>query len=216
MLFSKGSYESVIARCRPDTIPNELADVVQSRSYEGYYIIAVAYKVLSESNGTVGGAESRGHSMSSLLGDMSPTLSDDPFGGAQSSSSDGAFGTREELESDGLTFLGLLYFRNELRESSPRAITELKNGRIKCVMMTGDSQYTALSVAKKCGIVQSEFEVILGKVDDAPGDMVWEDVPYSVAAHQLGDSGLNLPSHPHDYRTNPFGTSTAQEIDEER
>ena len=51
MLFSKGSYESIVARCRPETVPSELADVVQSRSYEGYYIIAVAYKVLSEGDG---------------------------------------------------------------------------------------------------------------------------------------------------------------------
>ena len=116
--------------------------------------------------------------MSHILGDASPASSHTDL--SPIAPSDAVFGTRDELEDGGLTFLGLLYFRNEVRESSPRAITELKNGRIKCVMVTGDSQYTALSVAKKVGIIQSEFEVVLGKVDDASGDVRWERVPHSI------------------------------------
>lgn len=73
--------------------------------------------------------------------------------------------SRDELERE-LSFLGLLYFRNELRADSRAAILRLRHGGIKTLMVTGDNVHTGVSVARKCGIVGCEpgSEVIIGDV----------------------------------------------------
>ncbi|CAD7928024.1 unnamed protein product [Amoebophrya sp. A25] len=72
--------------------------------------------------------------------------------------SDGVCGRttkREELEKD-LTFLGLLYFRNELKPCTTSAIEELREGGVLNVMVTGDNLWNGLHIAKKCGILHRQ------------------------------------------------------------
>jgi len=90
---------------------------------------------------------------------------------------------RDELEVD-LECLGLLVFRNELKSDAPHAITELKQGHVRCVMITGDSASCGAFIAKDAGLVEEGARVIVGTVkDDAvvqwrtlfePQELVWE------------------------------------------
>ncbi|CAD7972686.1 unnamed protein product [Amoebophrya sp. A120] len=59
---------------------------------------------------------------------------------------------REDLEQD-LTFLGLLYFKNELKSCTATAIAELQDAGIFTVMVTGDNLWNGLHVAKECGLI---------------------------------------------------------------
>lgn len=54
--------------------------------------------------------------------------------------------SREELEKD-LTYLGLISFDNPLKPYVCEVIQELKNAEIISLMITGDMESTALSVA---------------------------------------------------------------------
>jgi cation-transporting ATPase 13A3/4/5 len=60
--------------------------------------------------------------------------------------------SRSELETD-LTFIGFVNFKNILREETADAITQLKEGAVDSVMITGDSVLTGIPIAKECGII---------------------------------------------------------------
>lgn len=64
-------------------------------------------------------------------------------------------GISRELLEDDLSFLGLVFFKNELKPCSKSAIESLRQGGINSVMVTGDNVWNGLHVAKKCGIVQN-------------------------------------------------------------
>ncbi|EEA08439.1 E1-E2 ATPase family protein [Cryptosporidium muris RN66] len=71
--------------------------------------------------------------------------------------------SRRILES-GLSFLGYLLFLNELRPSATTLIQGIKTAGITPIMVTGDSAYTALSVARKVGIISPGSSVAIGDV----------------------------------------------------
>ena len=59
---------------------------------------------------------------------------------------------RDELE-EGVEFIGLLLFRNELKPDTARALELLREGGCRNVMITGDNANTAVFVAKTCGML---------------------------------------------------------------
>lgn len=59
---------------------------------------------------------------------------------------------REELES-GIDLIGLLLFKNDLKEDSAQAIAELKAGATRVVMITGDSVEAGIGVARAVDIL---------------------------------------------------------------
>lgn len=61
-----------------------------------------------------------------------------------------------------LIFTGLIAFQDPPREEVKGAIAKFKNAGIKIVMITGDHKSTAVAIAKKVGIIQSESEVLTG------------------------------------------------------
>ncbi|KAL7066033.1 E1-E2 ATPase family protein [Cryptosporidium serpentis] len=71
--------------------------------------------------------------------------------------------SRRILES-GLSFLGYLLFLNELRPSATTLIQGIKAAGITPIMVTGDSAYTALSIARKVGIISPGSSVAIGDV----------------------------------------------------
>ena len=59
--------------------------------------------------------------------------------------------TRDEAERD-LDFIGILLFRNEMREESPFVMRGMKDAGINRVMITGDSVHTGIAMARQCKI----------------------------------------------------------------
>ncbi len=73
--------------------------------------------------------------------------------------------TRDQAES-GLQFLGFLVMENKLKEVTSGVIENLRNCNIRVLMATGDNVLTAVSVARKCRIIDSEKECFLADVND--------------------------------------------------
>ncbi len=67
---------------------------------------------------------------------------------------------REDVEQD-MRPLGLILFRNELKDDSRAAITKLREGDVRCVMITGDNAQTGLYVAKASSLVCESRRVFL-------------------------------------------------------
>ncbi|XP_019506319.1 PREDICTED: LOW QUALITY PROTEIN: probable cation-transporting ATPase 13A4, partial [Hipposideros armiger] len=76
--------------------------------------------------------------------------------------------TRDKVESD-LIFLGLLIFENQLKEETKPVLEELISARIRTVMITGDNLQTAITVARKSGMVSEDQKVILIETNETPG-----------------------------------------------
>jgi predicted P-type ATPase len=101
---------------------------------------------------------------------------------------------REEVESD-LRFIGLILFRNELKEDSKEAIGELQAAGIAVKMMTGDSVYTGAAVAKMVGIIPADSRVIIGTISPRTRWVEWKlaDTGMVVSHESLNiDSSVSL------------------------
>lgn len=75
----------------------------------------------------------------------------------------------DELRGDGATVIfvaidgkaaGLLAIADPVKETTPEALTALKNMNIRIVMLTGDNSVTAQAVARKLGITEVEAEIL--------------------------------------------------------
>ena len=68
-----------------------------------------------------------------------------------------------EIKEDGLIFIGLCGMIDGLKEGVPDAVESCRQAGIATVMITGDHVRTALAIAKKAGIAQTEEEVMSGE-----------------------------------------------------
>lgn len=59
---------------------------------------------------------------------------------------------RDDVEKD-VIFLGFLIMHNKLKSATNKALKELNDADIRTIMATGDNMLTALSVGRKCGII---------------------------------------------------------------
>jgi P-type Cu+ transporter len=97
---------------------------------------------------------------------------------AEHSISPGSVAARaEELRTEGQTVMyvaidgvaaGLLAVADPVKETTPDAITALREDGIRIVMLTGDNRATAMAVAKRLGITEVEAEVL----PEGKGDVV--------------------------------------------
>ncbi|ORZ08661.1 hypothetical protein BCR42DRAFT_462848 [Absidia repens] len=71
--------------------------------------------------------------------------------------------SRDELESD-LSFLGLVLFKNLLKDDTKDAILQLKEGDTRTVMITGDNALTGVFIGQQCGLVPPHVRVLVGDV----------------------------------------------------
>lgn len=78
--------------------------------------------------------------------------------------------TREQAESE-LAFAGVLNFANKLRSSSAGVIQKLNDANIQSVMLTGDSLYTGIHVARESGLIEQHQSVIVASIKG--GKIVW-------------------------------------------
>ncbi|CAD7929844.1 unnamed protein product [Amoebophrya sp. A25] len=150
VLFSKGSFEAISKRCVPGSLPVDAKELTKSLAVEGYYVIAVAYRVVDGDQ----------HTLGSLNNTMNCGGNQKPVRWHTSS--------RVDLETD-LMFLGLIYFTNDLKPDSAAAIAELRHGNVDPVMITGDNVWTGVHVAEKAGMLPKNA-VILGADVDLGGE----------------------------------------------
>lgn len=75
---------------------------------------------------------------------------------------------RDKVECD-LIFLGLLILENRLKEETKPVLEELISARIRTVMITGDNLQTAITVARKSGMVSEGQKVILIEASENTG-----------------------------------------------
>lgn len=103
-----------------------------------------------------------------------------------------AFLASRDAVEEGLSLLGLIMFRNELKEDSRDALLTLKQGDIRSVMITGDNAMTGCFIARASGMVEADSNVILGDMvaDAEKGtSLVWKDVDSQVvySSEQIAD-----------------------------
>ncbi len=81
----------------------------------------------------------------------------------------------EEVERD-LTFVGILGLSEPIREEIYKDITVCRDAKIKVNMLTGDNLQTAVTIAKKIGLLKEEGEAITGAEIDSFTDQELTDV----------------------------------------
>ena len=73
-----------------------------------------------------------------------------------------AVATSEYFENiSNLTFLGLIYIKDEVRREAIEGIKEIENAHVKVVMITGDNKDTAISIGKEVGLIKNNNDIIL-------------------------------------------------------
>lgn len=69
-----------------------------------------------------------------------------------------------------LTFAGLVGMEDPPREGVADSVRQLRQGGVKCLMITGDAKETAIAIAKRCGILglesRSDESSARGGIDD--------------------------------------------------
>ncbi len=60
-----------------------------------------------------------------------------------------------------LTFVGLVYIKDEIRESSIEGVKLVRDAHIQTVMITGDNKETAKSIAEEVGLVTNSNDLVL-------------------------------------------------------
>ena len=63
--------------------------------------------------------------------------------------------------SNRLTFIGLLFIKDEIREEALEGIKKVSEAHIQTVMITGDNKETALAIAKEINLVQNKKDIVL-------------------------------------------------------
>ncbi|MDR1034158.1 MAG: cation-translocating P-type ATPase [Bifidobacteriaceae bacterium] len=61
----------------------------------------------------------------------------------------------------GLTLIGFIGIRDDIREESKQAIKNVQDASVQVVMITGDRKETAVAIAKECGIIKSRDDLAL-------------------------------------------------------
>ena len=78
-----------------------------------------------------------------------------------------------------LTFISLLFIKDELREEVKDGIELVRKAGIKTVMITGDNKVTAKSIARDAGIISSDRDVVLtsSELNSMSDEKVKEIIP---------------------------------------
>jgi magnesium-transporting ATPase (P-type) len=81
---------------------------------------------------------------------------------------------RDDFERQ-MSFVGFVNFKNTLKEDSADVLKTLEEGDVQSYMVTGDSVLTGICIAKECGMIDLEGQVILGDSMDENGNILWVD-----------------------------------------
>ncbi|KAH6576338.1 hypothetical protein BASA62_001487 [Batrachochytrium salamandrivorans] len=85
--------------------------------------------------------------------------------------------SREQVE-HGADMVGLMLFRNDLKDDTVSALNELRDGGCRIVMITGDHVNTGVHIARASGMVRKDWQdqepvVAVGDVDKTLDNVVW-------------------------------------------
>ncbi|PHJ21592.1 e1-e2 atpase subfamily protein [Cystoisospora suis] len=136
----------------------------------------------------------------------------------------GLFPLRRESAENHLHFLCLVLFRNDVKPDAKEAIHQLKQGRVRPVMVTGDSVLTAISVAKVCGMTtvytpssspllsqrQQQAKTAKDENEDHD-DMRHEHIPFFGTKETKGGRLLAVEEHENDQEKTKKKGETAKE-----
>ncbi|XP_055335607.1 polyamine-transporting ATPase 13A2-like [Paramacrobiotus metropolitanus] len=98
---------------------------------------------------------------------------------------------RETVETE-INFVGLLVMQNSLKDETVDVISELNAANIQTVMVTGDNLMTAVSVARKCGMVGEEENIVMvdvmspDEITGARAHILWR---YADSAYSASEAG---------------------------
>jgi magnesium-transporting ATPase (P-type) len=81
---------------------------------------------------------------------------------------------RSELEKD-LIFIGVINFKNSIREETPDVIRKLAQGEVESIMVTGDSILTGIRIARESGIISDWQKVLVGGLTDDGISIIWRN-----------------------------------------
>ncbi|KAI8063241.1 hypothetical protein BC940DRAFT_369931 [Gongronella butleri] len=83
--------------------------------------------------------------------------------------------SRDQMEEQ-INFIGLIVFKNQLKDDTTENIAELKRGDTRTIMITGDTALTGVYIARQCGMTDAQSKVLLGDYDKNQHRIVWTDV----------------------------------------
>ena len=66
-----------------------------------------------------------------------------------------------ELPEKGLTFVGAVGIRDEVRKESPAALAQVREAGVQVIMITGDRKETAMAIAKEAGLLRDPDEIVM-------------------------------------------------------
>ncbi|KEG11588.1 putative cation-transporting ATPase [Trypanosoma grayi] len=81
---------------------------------------------------------------------------------------------REDCEKD-LTFAGLAVYECPLKKDAKSTISNLQGGSHRCVIITGDSVQTAISVGRDVSILECRRQLVASGGKDGSAAVVWHD-----------------------------------------
>ncbi|KAJ9060291.1 hypothetical protein DSO57_1032328 [Entomophthora muscae] len=90
--------------------------------------------------------------------------------------------TREEMEGNA-DLLGLVVFKNQLKDDTRASILELKRGSTRTVMITGDTALTGIYIARASGMMSESSRVYLGDLG-SDGEVFWMDAKNATAGKE--------------------------------
>lgn len=99
--------------------------------------------------------------------------------------------SRNDVERS-LTFVGFVNFQNVMREETPGVIQELEEGDVASAMITGDSVFTGICIARQAGMIKANRSVVLGKKISAM-EMEWIDFDTDTVVEEPMSALLNMP-----------------------
>ena len=82
--------------------------------------------------------------------------------------------SRDEVERD-LSFVGFVNFKNILKEETRGVLSQLDEGNIRAIMITGDNILTGINIAQECNMIRPSSKVIIGAELDASDNVIWTD-----------------------------------------
>lgn len=148
-LYTKGAPESVSPLCKADSLPANHQEAANFLASDGCYVLGLSKKSITPPEDV---PKDEAH-----LVQWAAQLA------------------RKDAEVAGeSTFNGLILFRNELKIDTAQALEGIKEGHVRCVMITGDNAYCGGYIARASGMLHHKARVLLAEMKG--DDVAWRQL----------------------------------------